>query len=164
MSMAANIGHPPESIIKALSKGDRREQAKALGALFTWARSEGDKNLAQRSHRLLRSTMHTLKEALPNTDSKLIGGVCADLLDLWETGQKLDKLLKELPKFKLPRDRERMRSALIWIEAIQLDMASYWIGEVKKDLPKLLNALNSTTHKPRSSRKASRKPKTADVA
>src|SRR5579859_4643397 len=116
--MASNVGKPPESIVKALSKGDRGERAKALGALLTWARSEEDQNLTHRSLQLLRRTMRTLETALPDIDPKLIGGLCAHLLDLWETGQKLDNLLKELPKFQLPRDRERMRSALLWIEAI----------------------------------------------
>jgi hypothetical protein len=140
--MALNVGRPPESIVKALSKGNRGERAKALGALFNWARSEADQNLAHRSLQLLRRTMHTLEAALPDTDPELIGGLCAHLLDLWETGQKLDNLLKELPKFQLPRDRERMRSALLWIEAIQLDMSSYWIHELKKRLPLFLKALD----------------------
>jgi hypothetical protein len=42
-----------------------------------------------------------------------------------------------------------LHDALIWIEAIQLDMASFWIGEIKKDLPKLLRALDKLERKRR---------------
>jgi hypothetical protein len=86
--------------------------------------------------------MPVLKRALPTTDSELIGGMCAHLFDLWETGQTLNKKLEEVSGFRFPRDRERLRDTLLWIEAIQLDMAIFWVGEVKKVLPKLLRALN----------------------
>jgi hypothetical protein len=83
-----------------------------------------------------------LRSALPATEPEVIGGICADLFDLWETGQKLDKELKKLTTLRFPRDQQRLRDTLVWIDAIQLDMASYWIGEVRKDLPKLFKALD----------------------
>ena len=91
---------------------------------------------------MMRPAIQTLTTALPATDPELIGGIFANLLDLWETGQKLDKELRKLKKLRLPKDRETLRSTLQWIDAIQLDMASYWIDEIKKDLPKLLKALD----------------------
>jgi len=91
----------------------------------------------------MRNAISSTKKALPGTDPELIGGFFADLLDLWETGQKLDEQLQELTKLHFPRDRERLHEILIWISAIQIDMAAYWTGEIKKDLPKLLKALDA---------------------
>jgi hypothetical protein len=124
--------------------------AKELGWVAAFADSQSDKAskaLSLRSLHLLRKAIRIVNEALPDTDPTLIGGYFANLLDLWETGQELDKKLKEICTFRLPRDRERLRSALLWIEAIQLDLASYWIGEVKKDTPKLLKALDKLKRK-----------------
>ena len=111
----------------------------------------------------MRQAIRVVKEALPDTNPELIGGFFADLLDLWETGQTLDEKVKEICKMRFPRDRERLHDVLIWIEAIQLDMASYWIGEVKKDSPKLLRALDKLERKPPTS-KQKRKPASARPA
>lgn len=133
---------PPDSVVKALSKPNGRNVVKAAGALLNWANSKKDHALTKRSLDLMRPAIQTLTTALPATDPELIGGIFANLLDLWETGQKLDKELQKLKKLRLPKDRETLRSTLQWIDAIQLDMASYWIDEIKKDLPKLLKALD----------------------
>jgi hypothetical protein len=138
---------PPDWVVEALSKPNRGNVAKATGALLNWANSKVDHALTQRSLRLMRSAIQTLTNALPETDPELIGGFFANLLDLWETGQKLDKELQKLKKLRLPKDREELRNTLQWIEAIQLDMASYWIEEIKKDLPKLLKALDKLDRK-----------------
>jgi hypothetical protein len=138
---SSHVG-PPDWVVKALSKPNSRNVAKATGALLSWANSKVDHALTQRSLHLMRSAIRTLTNALPETDPELIGGILANLLDLWETGQKLDKELQKLKKLRLPKDRETLRSTLLWIDAIQLDMASYWIEEIKKDLPKLLKALD----------------------
>ncbi|MFY9560674.1 MAG: hypothetical protein WAQ52_10610 [Terriglobales bacterium] len=148
--MEASLGGPPESVVKALSKPNCRNVAKAVGQLLNWADSQTDQALIQRSLHLMRGAIRVVKKALPDTDPELIGGFFADLLDLWETGQKLDKELHNLTKLRFPQDRERLRGILIWISAIQIDMASYWIGEVKKDLPKLLQALDRLESKSRS--------------
>ena len=147
--MKTSLSGPPESVVKALSKPNGENVAKAVGKLLNWSNSRTDHALGQKSVRLMRRVIRVLKEALPNTDPELIGGICADLFDLWETGQTLDNKLKEVCKLRLPRDRERLQDVLIWIEAIQLDMGKYWIGEVKKDLPKLLEALDRLERKPR---------------
>ena len=108
----------------------------------------------------MRRAIRVVKEALPNTDPELIGGFFANLLDLWETGQKLDKELHKLTKLRFPQDRERLREVLIWVSANQMDMASYWTAEVKKDLQKLLAALDKLEREPRSGkqRKLARAP------
>jgi hypothetical protein len=98
--------------------------------------------LVQRSLDIMNDVIRVLKSALPHTDGELIGGMAANLLDLWETGQKLDKQLKSLRRLRFPEDRERLRNTLLWVEAIQLDMGAFWIAQVKKDIPKLLRALD----------------------
>jgi hypothetical protein len=97
----------------------------------------------------MNKAIRVVKRALPNTDPELIGGFFASLFDLWESGQTLDEKIKEISGFRFPRDRERLYSTLIWINAIQVDMASYWIAEVEKDLPELLRALDSPERKTR---------------
>jgi hypothetical protein len=109
--------------------------------------------LVQQSLHQMHAAIRAVKEALPDTDPELIGGFFADLLDLWETGQKLDKELHKLTELRFPQDRERLRDILIWISASQIDMASYWIGEIKKDLPKLLRALDSKSLSTKQKRK-----------
>ena len=146
--MEPNLAGPPDSVVKALSKSNGRNVAKATGALLSWANSKKDHALTQRSLDLMRPAIQTLTTALPATDPELIGGIFANLLDLWETGQKLDKELQKLKKLRLPKDREALRNTLQWIDAIQLDMASYWIEEIKKDLPKLLKALDKLERRP----------------
>ena len=153
--MQTSSAMPPESVLRALSKPKGREVAKATGQLLSWAASQTDHALIQRSVHLMRRAIRVVKQALPDTDPELIGGFFADLLDLWETGQELDKELQKLTKLRMPRDREGLRDILLWIEAIQLDMGSYWIGEVKNDIPKLYKALDRLE---RSSVRAKRKP------
>lgn len=148
--METSLGGPPKSVVKALSKPNGRNVAKAVGHLLNWADSQTDRALIQRSLHLMRRAIRVVRKALPDTDPELIGGFFANLLDLWETGQELDKELHNLAKLRFPRERERLRHVLLWIEAIQLDMGSYWIGEVKKDLPKLLTALDKLERKTRS--------------
>jgi hypothetical protein len=99
-------------------------------------------DLLGRSVHLMRGAIRAVKKVLPDTNPELIGGYFANLLDLWETGQELETKLREICTVRRPRDRKRLRDALLWIEAIQLDLGSYWIGEVKKDTPKLLRALD----------------------
>ena len=107
----------------------------------------------EKSLQLMRTATRVFKEALPETDPELIGGFFADLLDLWETGQKLDKELLKLQELRLPEDRERLRDILIWISAIQVDMASYWIDQIRKDLPKLMRELDKLEGKPKLSKR-----------
>jgi len=146
---------PPESVLRALSKPKGREVAKATGQLLSWAASQTDHALIERSVNLMRRATNVVKKGLPETDAQLIGGFFANLLDLWETGQDLDKELRKLTKLKMPRDREQLEDILTWIGAIQIDMASYWIRELKKDLPKLSKALDSLE---RSSVRGKQKP------
>ena len=115
--------------MKASSTASKRSVRKTAGSLFRGMYPKRDRALVQRSLELMRPIIHNLTTALPATDPQLIGGIFADLLDLWETEQKLDRELHKLTKLRLPEDREEVRSTLIWIDAIQLDMASYWIRD-----------------------------------
>ena|SRR5271166_844116 len=101
-----------------------------------------DQDIVHESIVLMSSCIRVVQKALPHTDRKLIGGFFANLLDLWETGQQLDRELRKLKRFRFPQDREKLYGTLIWIDAIQVDMASYWINEVKKDGAKLRRALD----------------------
>lgn len=140
--MRTNSNCPPELAVKTLSKVRSKGIAKIETQNLRHADFEADPVLVQQSLQLMRAAIRATKKALPGTDPELIGGFFADLLDLWETGQKLDKQLQKLEGLRFPRDRERLRDILIWISAIQIDMAAYWIGEINKDLPKLLQALD----------------------
>jgi hypothetical protein len=98
--------------------------------------------IIKESLELMRAAIEMMKTAMPRTDPELIGGFFANLFDVWETGQELDMKLRELVTLQLPRDAKRVGDILTWVEAIQLDMGSFWIREVKKDLPKLRRAVD----------------------
>ena len=109
--------------------------------------------LLKRSRDILIDVIRVLQSALPDSDEELIGGIAANLLDLWETGQELDNQLKRLREMRFPEDREHLRRTLIWIEAIQLDMGAFWISHVKKDISKLLGALDKRKRNPQPRKK-----------
>lgn len=133
----------PEKIFEQLSKLKGPQIAlNEVGKLFAASGIRQDDALIRRSLQLMHKTIRVLKQALPNVEPELIGGFAANLLDLWETGQKLDKTLKDLTRSRPSQDRDGLRDALIWIDAIQADMGSYWINEVKKALPALLRSLD----------------------
>jgi len=144
---------PPAPVLKASlrQRGKTADEAACQTVLQT--DFQIDQVLTSQSVLLMRSAIRVFKEALPDTSPELIGGFFADLLDLWETGQRLDKELLKLKELRFPRDREQLRSFLIWISAIQIDMASFWIGGAKKYLPKLLRAVdrleNASSSKPK---------------
>jgi hypothetical protein len=140
--MVASTVAPPESIVNMLSKRRGRDVAKGVGMLINWAEVDRDRALVQRSVRFTSDIISALKKAMPNLNPELIGNAVAALTDLWETGQTFDKEMKKLTKLRLPQDRQQLRDTLIWINAIQVDMASYWIQEVRRNMPKLLKALD----------------------
>ncbi len=151
--METKFEGPPKSVVKAISSlSGGQMAAKAAGALLKWSNSKGDHTLTKVGLDFMGKATNALKRALPDTDPELIGGFLANLFDLWETGKTLDSELQKLIKLHLPQDRERLHDILIWIDAIQIDMASYWISEVKKELPKLLKALDSLEGKSRRSK------------
>ncbi len=140
---------PPASVIKMLSKRGGKDVAKGLGTLLGWAESQTDHSLSRRSLQLVHETLPVLKAATPDVDPELVGEVVAALADLWAAGRKLDKDLKAISKFRLPRDRARLRRLLIEIEAHQLDEPEYWISVIRKRLPKLYEALDRKRRKSR---------------
>jgi hypothetical protein len=103
--MEASLGGPPESVVKTLSKPNGKKVGKAVRQLLSWANSQTDHALIRRSVRLMDRDIRVVKGALPDTNPELIGGLFANLLDLWETGQTLDKKLKEICNLRFPRDR-----------------------------------------------------------
>jgi hypothetical protein len=148
--VTVSLRKKPEKLFGQLSrlKGPQAS-LREIKAVMAAAGLKEDRVLTRRSLRLMHRFSRVLKAALPNTDPEIIGGVCADLLDLWETGQTLDKKLKENCKLRFPRDRERLQDFLSWIDAIQLKMAGYWIDEIQKDLPKLRRSLRQANRNER---------------
>ena len=141
--MEPSFAGPPDSVVKALSKPNGRSVVKAAGALLSWANSKKDHALTKRSQFEPHVSRHSDAYDRPSRDRSRVDwrNFCQPprpLGDGPKTGQGTAKA-KEAPT---PEDRETLRSTLQWIDAIQLDMASYWIAEIKKDLPKLLKALD----------------------
>lgn len=140
--METQTGTPPESVIKILSKPAGKDIAKGVGMLLGWADSQIDHALGRRTLQLVHQTLPVLRAALPDVAPELIGEIVAALADLWAAGRKLDEDLKTISKFRFPRDRERLRHLLREIEANHLDMPTYWIGVIRRKLPKLFEALD----------------------
>ena len=112
--------------------------AKMLGD----AAARVDHKLIKRSTKLAHRLLISLKKALPETDPQLIGDFVAEVSDLWDYGQKLDKTLTELCNLQLPKHREQMRQALVAIEVQQFDYALDCIQGLQKTLPKIKRALD----------------------
>jgi hypothetical protein len=141
--MAIPLKDNSQKLFEQLSKlKGSQASLKRVKSLVAAADLQQNRGLVRRSLRLMNGIIHALKKAAPNLPPELVGGFAANLLDLWETGQKLDERLRELSRLHSPRDRERLRDCLIWIDAIQIDMGSYWIEEVEKVLPKILRGLD----------------------
>jgi len=85
--------------------------------------------------------MASLRSALPDTDPEFIGGIVADLDDLWEYGQRLDNHFSVLFRMTFPRDQEQLRELILQIEHEQLDESWAHLVRLKKSFPKLLKEL-----------------------
>lgn len=132
----------PEKLFELVSALEGRPLSlKAVEAAAARAGFRQDNARLRRSLALTRAAIAALKRAMPDASANTIGDMVAALSDLWETGQVLDKRLKKLTRMRFPQDAENLRDTLIWIDAIQVDMATYWIKVVQKSLPKLLAAL-----------------------
>lgn len=132
-----------EEVVDKISKLQGPNKAER-GAMI-WLASgfaNQDRELQRRSARIVRNMLRSLKSALPDTDPELIGSFVADLDSLWDTGQKLDKELQKLFKMRFPKHREHLREFLAFVEAIQIEMVQFWIGNLRKRVPKLQKALD----------------------
>jgi hypothetical protein len=107
----------------------------------------------QRSVRITKSMLTAFRRAFPEVDHQVIGDIVADLDSLWDTGQQLDGELRKFFRMRFPQDREELREFLAFIEAVQIEMVGFWIGNLRNRIPKLLHALDrqkkkrSTGHK-----------------
>ena len=101
-----------------------------------------DHKLVKRSTNLAHRLLLSLKKALPETDPQLIGDFVAEVSDLWDYGQKLDKTLNEISHMRFPQHREHMREALVASEVQQFDSAIDCIKGLQKTLPKLKQGLD----------------------
>ncbi len=69
--------------------------------------------------------------------SEVIGAIVADLDDLWEYGQHLDRDLKALCKMRLPQHRDEMQKIIVGLDVEQFDYAKDCIERLHNNLPKL---------------------------
>jgi hypothetical protein len=125
---------------KARNTERREKQGTALTRPTGAIRKRGEE-LQRQSAEIARKLQIALEAGLPEIESRTIGAVVADIDSLWDTGQKLDKELKRLFRMKFPRDRERLREFFSFIEAIQVEMGTFWIGNLKRRVPTLRKAL-----------------------
>jgi hypothetical protein len=114
----------------------------AAAILLGEAAARVDGKLMKRSTDLAHRLLLSLQKALPGANHQVVGDFVAEVSDLWDYGQKLDRTLKELCAMHLPQQRERMREALVSIEVQQFDYALDCIKGLQKTLPKLKQALD----------------------
>jgi len=132
-----------EEIVGKVSKlkGPNRDAQGAMIFLDS-AFANQDTEIQRRSARMVHNMLVSLKKAFPTADSQLIGHIVADLSSLWDTGQKLDKNLKRLFQMRFPQHRNHLREFLGFIEATQIDMVEFWIGNLRKRIPELRKAMD----------------------
>jgi hypothetical protein len=132
-----------EQVIEKISKLKGPNKAQQ-GAMIWMANAfaNQDVDLQGRSARIANQMQASLQKAFPEVDPQFIGHVVADLDSLWDTGQKLNKELEILFRMRFPRDRNRLAEFLSFVEATQIDMVEFWIGNLRKRIPKLRRALD----------------------
>ncbi len=126
----------------ASKQGLSQAAANAARDLLRRASSDHDKKLQRRSARITHNMLVALNKAFPEVDQQLIGDIVADLDSLWDTGQKLDKELKKLFQMRFPQHRSHLADFLAFVEATQIDMVEFWIGNLRKRIPKLRKDLD----------------------
>ncbi len=126
----------------ASKQGLSQASANAARDFLRRALSNHDKRLQRRSARITHNMLVALNKAFPEVDRQLIGDIVADLDSLWDTGQELDKELEKLFRMRFPQHRNHLREFLAFIQATQIDMVEFWIGNLRKRIPKLLKALD----------------------
>ncbi len=138
-----------EELVEKVSKLKApNKDLQAAAMMLGDAAARIDHKLMKRSTKLAHRLLLSLKKALPETDPQLIGDFVAEVSDLWDYGQKLDKTLTELCNMQFPRHHERMREALVAIEVQQFDYALDCIRGLQKTLPKIKRALDHRTGSP----------------
>jgi hypothetical protein len=132
-----------EELIERVSKlktPNRDLQAAAM--MIGDAAARVDRKRIKRSVELVNRLLLNLKKALPETDPKLLGDFAAEVSDLWDYGQKLDKTVVEICKMRLPKHHDQLREALVAIEVQQFDYVLDCIHGLQKTLPKIKRALD----------------------
>jgi hypothetical protein len=130
-------------VMQLASKVRGPNKTKQIGLHWiAMASARRDADLESRSRLITQNTLAALSRAFPEFDPELIGDIVADLDSLWDTGQQLNDELKRLFKMRFPKHRQHLREFLAFISAIQLDMAEFWIRNLRKKVPKLLKELD----------------------
>ncbi len=132
-----------EELVEKLSKLKApNKDLQAAAMMLGDAAARVDTKLVKRSTELAHRLLLSVKKALPKADPQLLGDFVAEVSDLWDYGQKLDKILKEVCDMRLPQHQEHLREALVAIEVQQFDYALDSIKGLQKTLPKLKQALD----------------------
>lgn len=132
-----------EDVIEKISKLKGANKSERGGLIWlASAFASQDTQLQRRSARITHNMLVALNKAFPEVDRQLIGDIVADLDSLWDTGQKLDKELKKLFQMRFPQHRNHLADFLAFIEATQIDMVEFWIGNLRKRIPKLRKDLD----------------------
>jgi len=132
-----------DEVVEKISKLKGPNKAERGGLmLLANAFANQDTQLQRRSARITHNMLVALNKAFPDVDRQLIGDIVADLDSLWDTGQKLDKELKKLFQMRFPEHRSHLGDFLAFIEAVQIDMVQFWIGNLRKRIPRLRKALD----------------------
>jgi hypothetical protein len=135
-----------ETTSKAIERVAKlKEPTKAQKTALTWlgrGLANVDTAQQQRSARITKRMITAFRSAFPEVDHQLIGGIVADLDSLWDTGQQLDGELRRFFRMRFPQDREELRGFLAFIEAVQIDMVGFWIGNLRNRIPRLHRALD----------------------
>jgi hypothetical protein len=112
--------------------------------------------------RLARKLFDLLSRASPHSSGDLVSGLAVDLADLVHVGQKHLRFVQELLKMRLPRDRERLCSALVVNSEVNLFFENqYHLRSLQKGLPRFLADIckrRSTRH-PNTRKSAKRAPR-----
>jgi 5'-deoxynucleotidase YfbR-like HD superfamily hydrolase len=146
-----------EEVVEKISKLKGPNKAERGGLmLLANAFASQDTQLQRRSAHITHNMLVALNKAFPEVDRQLIGDIVADLDSLWDTGQKLDKELKKLFQMRFPQHRSHLADFLAFIEATQIDMVEFWIGNLRKRVPKLRKDLDRQERNER--RRARTKP------
>jgi hypothetical protein len=103
------------------------------------------KKAARQSHGISAA----FRAASPNSSTKLVGRIVANLLNTQGHGEELEHQLKEIGAMKFPRDRAALRSLLIELEEVLLYHGRISIEELRRDVPRLLRDLDRKSFRSR---------------
>jgi hypothetical protein len=115
--------------------------------LNSWASESSVRSLkrAKKAARQSHGISEAFRAASPNSSTKLVGRIVANLLNTQGHGEELEHQLKEIGAMKFPRDRAALRSLLIELEEVLIYHGRISIEQLRRDVPRLLRDLDRTS-------------------